>query len=49
MKLSVVPHRNHKSAGMRWGSWGNLFFVMKDDRVLIGGPEPIIEKVAITK
>jgi hypothetical protein len=49
MKLTIVPHRIHKSAGVRWGSWGVLFFAMKDDQILVSGAEPVIEKVVIRR
>jgi len=49
MKLTEVSHGAHKAAGMRWGSWGVLFFAMKDDQVLVSGGEPIIERAVIKK
>jgi len=49
MKLTLLPHRSHKFAGVRWGSWGVLFFAIKDDQTIVSGAEPIIEKVVINK
>ena len=49
MKLTILPHRSHRSTGTRWGSWGVLFFAMKDDQIIVSGAEPIVEKVVIRR
>ena len=49
MKLTVLPHNLHKSTGIRWGSWGMLYFAMKDEQTLVNGAEPVIERVVINR
>jgi len=49
MKLTVLPHSRHKSTATKWGSWGFLYFAMKDEQTLINGAEPVVERVVINR